>query len=214
MIRRRGFTLVELNLAMIFVSILLIAVALTTIHVTRIYQKGLTVKTINQIGREVSSQLQRDIAQAVPSEITEFGFGQTKRLCLGEVSYLYNLPGASSPIRDPDGNAIHLVRTQDLDSQWCKLSMSGIPMQLTAGGYSELLTNDVISLAIHDLRLEDYTSSDSRQALYHIEMLLGTNEEHTVDGGTCRPPSDNQANFDYCFVAEFETIVKAGGVSE
>lgn len=225
--RRRGFTLVELNLAMVFVSILLIAVALLTIQITRMYQKGVTVKTINQIGREVNDQLRTDITAARPSNIRSFfpPDGKSGRLCLGSVSYVYNTAAAlkeTSHIKNSNGESVYLARIVDDSGAWCNdgSPSSPGPVQNTlsaAEEYTELLVNDDTSpLAIHDLALvthEPDSSADGvTQRLFQLSMLIGTNEAETVDGGKCLPPTASEANFDYCFVAEFETIIRSGEV--
>ena len=60
--RQNGFTLIELMLAMAFVSALLIAVAMTVIQIASIYNRGITLKDVNQTGSSVASELQRNIA--------------------------------------------------------------------------------------------------------------------------------------------------------
>lgn len=87
----KGFTLIELMLAMTFVAALLIAIALTVIQISNIYNKGLTMKEVNQVGRSISDDLVRSISQsqsfAVPSDsyVTKDWGG---RLCTGKFSYM------------------------------------------------------------------------------------------------------------------------------
>lgn len=48
---KSGFTMVELSLTMAFVGVLLITIAIITTNIVTIYQKGLTVKAVNSVGR-------------------------------------------------------------------------------------------------------------------------------------------------------------------
>src|SRR5919199_356042 len=105
--RSTGFTLIELMLAMTFISILLIAIAMTTIQISSIYNKGITLREVNQAGRSLSDEFQRSIANSVPFDVTpkidnspatatskyvvRDGGG---RLCLGDYTYAWNY-GAS-----------------------------------------------------------------------------------------------------------------------
>ena len=91
---------------------------------TRIYQKGATVKMINQLGCEINGQLRRDIATARPSSIDLQTVGSSGRLCLGNVSYLYNLPAAfgSGDAITAGGNDIYFVRVVDGNNEWCERS--------------------------------------------------------------------------------------------
>ena len=220
--RKSGFTLVELNLAMVFIAILLIGVTMTTIYITRIYQKGSTIKTINQIGREVSEQLRRDMSAAVPSSVqvveTANGSG---RLCLGTVSYVYNTPAAleSGDRITIDGDAmqpVYLVRIQDGNAAWCNGTKNQV--NSVSDEYTELLTNDILPLAVHALGVDIHTPTSGDQAvtqqLYALTMQLGTNEDKTVNGGECLPPTSSESNFDYCFIAEFNTIIRAGELAK
>ena len=77
----RGFTLVELMLAMAFIGVLLVAVATTTQHMMRLYNKGSTLREINTVARTVVRDLQQSVGGASP-----FAVG-------------YYAPGAAQPPR-------------------------------------------------------------------------------------------------------------------
>lgn len=68
--RRHGFTLIELMLAMAFVSVLLLAIATIAIQAGKLYNRGLTLKSINQSGREIGDILRRDFLQANAGKIS------------------------------------------------------------------------------------------------------------------------------------------------
>lgn len=48
---KKGFTMVELSLTLAFIAVLLITIAIITTNIVTIYQKGLTVKAVNSVGR-------------------------------------------------------------------------------------------------------------------------------------------------------------------
>lgn len=48
---KKGFTMVELSLTLAFIAMLLITIAIITTNIVTIYQKGLTVKAVNSVGR-------------------------------------------------------------------------------------------------------------------------------------------------------------------
>ncbi len=54
---KSGFTLVELGIAMAFISMLLIVIAVVTTNIVTIYQKGLTLKAVNSVGRGLVDEL-------------------------------------------------------------------------------------------------------------------------------------------------------------
>ena len=63
----QGFTLVELLLAMTGVAVLLVVVATITIQLMNMYHKGITIKTINSVGREVGDMIKHDGFEPLPS---------------------------------------------------------------------------------------------------------------------------------------------------
>lgn len=221
--KTHGFTLVELNLAIIFVAILVIAVALVTINVTKINQRGIMLKTINQTGREVMDMLQRDLATARTSQVEYVApIDGVGRLCLGTVSYVFNtaaaLNGTGTPIRNEANQAVTFVRMDDKDGVWCQESGGVFAKSIvntTADRPTELLQNDTIPVAVHALDVRELAkTTDERQSLQELRLLLGTNELNTVAaGGTCKLPTDHEANFDYCVVREFRTIIRSNGMT-
>ena len=99
---KTGFTLIELMLAMTFIAMLLMAIALTTIQISNIYNKGITLREVNQAGRSLSDELQRTISSATPFDVTPKASGDNApssryvvsadggRLCLGTNTYAWN----------------------------------------------------------------------------------------------------------------------------
>ncbi len=63
--KKRGFTMVELSFSIVFVSGLLLLLTFIIIQVTSIYQKTMSVKAINDTGRELIDQFSRSISASV-----------------------------------------------------------------------------------------------------------------------------------------------------
>ena len=59
--KRKGFTIIELLLSMAFLATMLLAIATLTIHILDIYRKGLSLRAVNSIGREIITDLSRVI---------------------------------------------------------------------------------------------------------------------------------------------------------
>lgn len=106
-VKQKGFTLIELMLAMGFVAALLIAIAMTVIQISNIYNRGLTLKEVNQAGRSIASELQRSISASTPFSVdpnvgSHYLFEKVLvntryvgqpwggRLCVGQYSYIWN----------------------------------------------------------------------------------------------------------------------------
>ena len=69
---RNGFTLIELSLAIAFISILLITVTVITNEIIQIYRKGYAIKAINQVGRDLIDDFQTSVIQSPPASIATF----------------------------------------------------------------------------------------------------------------------------------------------
>lgn len=67
---KSGFTMVELGLAMAFISVLLITIAIITTNIVTIYQKGLTLKAVNSVGRGLVDELTAGINTAPSVDTT------------------------------------------------------------------------------------------------------------------------------------------------
>lgn len=219
-----GFTLVELNLAIIFVAVLLVAVATTIIGVSRTYEHGVALKSVNQTGREVIDQLRRDMAAAQAEQVSFKYVQGIGRLCLGSVSYVYNdaelLNGSGTKVQDQTktGNPpITFARIADVGGVWCQTNASNVFIKsqiVTGDTYTEVLQTDIVPMAIHALEANVINKSDDAsfpESLFQLQLTLGTNEVDTLDGDQCKPPTDPSQNFTNCAVREFVTVVRIVG---
>ncbi|MBR1795832.1 hypothetical protein IJ765_01035 [Candidatus Saccharibacteria bacterium] len=62
-----GFTIAELSIAMAFIAVLLVTIAFLIIHLTSLYQKGLSLKAVNTAGQNITDHIARALT-ASPSE--------------------------------------------------------------------------------------------------------------------------------------------------
>lgn len=96
---KSGFTIVELMLAMTFVAILLIAIAVVTINIVTIYQRGLSLKAVNNVGRSLIEELTTSINSAPAVDTTSLcnhlasgsnriGYASPEA-CIADHAYLY-----------------------------------------------------------------------------------------------------------------------------
>lgn len=222
---QKGFTLIELMLSMTFIAVLLVAIALTTIQISTIYTKGITLREVNQVGRTVSEELQRNIASSAPfaleSRYIERDGGG--RLCLGKYSYAWNYGkairgGAGAPIvvnKYTDNSAVNFVKVSDPGASLCSDEDMELKIQKDKAG--DLLSSGDRDLVIHDFTIAETKRDDQiGQALYAISMRIGTNdrEQLTTNDTSCRPPSEGVGNEAYCAVNQLDIIARAGNESE
>jgi prepilin-type N-terminal cleavage/methylation domain-containing protein len=231
--KNNGFTLIELMLSMMFISVLLVAIAMTTIQISNIYTKGITLREVNQAGRMVSDELQRSIASATPFDVTPKVDESTAtltskyvvrdgggRLCLGKYTYAWNYGkaitgGAGAPAifnKYTDGKSVRFAKVSDASGVLCSAPTTSIdPLKA-----SELLSSGDRDLALHNFTISK-TASDGAisQAIYAISMTIGTNDraQLVTNDTSCKPPSEGVGDQDYCSVNQFEIIARAGNKS-
>ena len=227
---KQGFTLIELMLAMTFISILLLSITMVGIQAGRMYSRGVVLRDVNQAGRDISDTFRRDFLQANAGKINITGLRvpnnenwTTGRLCLGAHSYVWNNPkylddpsllGANRLFK-VDGNPINLVRVVDADGGLCKRDGSGrYPETVDMAKSSNLLrpiSSGDGSIGIHNVTLEKITSDSSREALYRLTFTLGTSKMSEIRNSSCKAPDETDSNFEFCAINKFEMIVRTNG---
>lgn len=239
--RNRGFTLIELMLAMVFISVLLIAIIAITIQAGQMYDRGLTLKGINQAGRDIADTLRRDFLQANVGKmggtadesvvmVQAGGENRSGRFCLGDYSYVWNVPkvvagevsGSSGVITEVGGSnsgrAINFARVVDPDGILCQRDIvTGAYISTVATDrITHLLkpagSNDVV-LAIHSLSVSRLTNDAGNDSLYRLRFTIGTSQLEAINtsDATCKPPTDGSSNFNFCAINSFETIARTNG---
>ncbi len=224
-----GFTIIELLMAMAFISVLLLVIALTVIQISNIYTKGLTMKAVDQAGRTISTDIRQTLSQSQPFSVdTAFQLQRYPesdakspdggRLCTGLYSYVWNFgKSINKPINTYSlgGDDIRFIRVRDSGAQYCadptKKIQQSDATELLSGGNQDLA---IQSFAITKLA-DDATVG---QALYRIVVEIGTNNQDalqqvqtldTIDT-TCKPPSDDSSLQNYCAVNQFDFTAQAG----
>lgn len=228
-----GFTLIELMLSMSFISVLLIAIAMTTIQISHIYTKGITLREVDQAGRTVSDELQRTIAASSPFDVTpkkddspltatskyvvRDGGG---RLCLGQYTYVWNYGkalagGAGAPAifnKYDDGSEVRFAKVSDPGGSLCAKP----DLNIDKTKARDLLTSGDRDLVLHAFTITKTAKDDeTNQALYGITMVIGTNDRQqlTTDDASCKPPAEGAGDEAYCSVNQFDIIARAGNQS-
>ncbi len=206
---QKGFTLVELLLALAFLAFVLLFIVATIVQVMRIYNKGLSVKEINQSARSALSDMAKVASASDINGINTTALS-SGRVCFGSVSYVWNIESATTNkflgVGQP---ALVLVRASDVGSVLCT-KVSGVypdidPNQATtliSGGVWVEKINVSLTMAnsLVDLDLQFATIDDPANP-----SLIYTPAAPQV--ATCKGGSEGQ----FCAVARFTTTVAAKG---
>lgn len=230
--KQRGFTLIELMLAMAFISVLLLAIAMTIIQIGTIYNRGMTLKEVNQTARSISDELTRSMSSTeaftlTSKYITNSGGG---RLCLGQYSYIWNtglaiqnsdqnLTMIAAPSSNPPEKPIRFVKIPDASGIYCASDGTGLlardvrPEDIDET--VELLNAGDRTLTLHQFTVTSGTNaydSATGQQLYNITFTIGTGNVSALNSNqtACLPPGALNSDFAYCTVQQFSLVTRAG----
>ena len=155
-----------------FISVLLLAIAMTVIQISHTYNRGLTLKDVNQSGRAIASDLRSSISESA-SFVIESGTNNHfikqdwgGRLCTGKYSYVWNYGFALAETYKRERNdyssneknlpLIHFVRVMDNDASYCRTEINArtrltelIKKTINQTQAAELLVSSDHNLAIH-----------------------------------------------------------------
>lgn len=222
---QKGFTIVELLLAMAFVSALLLAVALTAMQVTSIYHKGVTLKSVNQAGTAIGAELQRSISSSISfDKATNYvennnvsGVKVGGRLCLGQYTYIWNrgveVQNGTEVNKYSGTGKIYFIKVYDPTAKYCFPPANGL---IDPADATELLNSDngknPLLLAVYDFALADpIKDATINQRLYNIQFTLGTSDAKALNTrfDECKVSGVGE-DFTYCFVNKFDIIARSG----
>lgn len=216
--RNKGFTLVELMLSMAFIAILLLAIAMLVLQISSIYNKGLTLRAVNEAGQVITSDIQRTLNTANPKltkHVSDDPLNPTGgRLCIGNTVYAWNfgkyLDDSTVFNKDTDGTTdIRLVKfTNATTTDYCE-PVSGVYPPLPTSSTALLSAGDS-NIALHTFSISDQpVTGDDSQRMYQINLVIGTNEAGVIAGNGCRAP-ESRVDDEYCAVNEFSFTARAG----
>lgn len=196
---QRGFTLVELLLAMTFIAFLLLFIVSAILQATRLYVKGQAIRQINQSGRQVMTSLKDDLRYAKPVYVAD-----KHRLCVSGTTYVWNTESPANPVflnkymSDPIGTGLsstplRFVSVKDPLGALC----------LTSDPIDPSRASDIIGASVTLLKF----SLSQQGGLWQVSLILSTNGDNTaVPGPTPSGYMCNPMN-EFCAFGDFTTTV-------
>ncbi len=216
---------------MAFISLLLLAIAGAVIQVGAIYNRGVTMKSVNQTGRIVVADMKRIVGESQPFDAVaaykphdhsqgaggapEYDGG---RLCTGIYSYIWNIgkyidsavpaSQANKYAGSDSDKSLRLIRLRDSGGQYCKDGAAGA---IQASDATELLSDG--NLAVQDFHIDRLTNNIATgMALYSIKIVISDANQDAIDtlDNTCKPPIQGSTYQNFCAVNEFVFTARAG----
>ncbi|MFV0484721.1 MAG: type II secretion system protein [Candidatus Saccharimonadales bacterium] len=230
---KKGFTIIELMLAMLFLSMLLVTIALLIVQITGIYQKGLSLRAVSSSGKQLIDEFTRvvggsplgqsimpasssksDIDKAVQQYYVSNPIGGTLQhsgtFCTGSYSYIWNtwysmVDGQGQKL-SVNGKEYRLARIMDATRDVCA----------QANGTKSGLNNvRQVNIRVADAEpIELLNSDESDLILYNFTVFPATQQTLTGQSfysatfilATIRGGVDIQTSGDFCEVDDSETL--------
>lgn len=230
---KKGFTIIELLLAMTMVSFLMMAIAAMILQMTTLMTRGNTFRELNAAGRTVNDDFTRsfnsltngreiDVSQVEisgrDSNYVRIGTGSSRSgvFCTGRFSYLWNIMDNNAIAYAGSSTPVKLIRISDADKSFCRRDRRGGLTHLSQINQSEakeIIGNGEVDLRLYDIRFEKLMEDQmSEQVVFKISYVLSTREGLTQSGAVlqpnCNPAGDRR---EYCAINKFELIVRTLG---
>lgn len=224
--RRGGFTIVELMLAMTFLALLMLAIAMVTMQISSVYVKGITLREVNQSGQQISTDLRTALAQSV-SSVNSVGDDTGGRLCIDNTVYAWNYAeylGETIGVlniregkTDAEATDVRFMKFKDLTgSNYCQVADDGYYLELPPSAI-ELLGSGNTNIALHDVSVTPtIVEGDSSQTVYIVSILVGTKDTGEMldndGGGACLETREIDSS--NCAVNRFNFTARTGNKEE
>lgn len=224
---KKGFTIIELLLAMTVVSFLVIAIAIATIQMSSIMTKGKTMKELNIASRSINKEFTEKFnsTQAIwgwdgqaPSGGSNSSYVSDANggaFCTGDFSYLWNTAQIlnsnerEAPVRYAGGDPIRLVRVRDTARDYCTETRNWGNIPDDRNITSEIISAGEIDLMLYDIQFRARIDETSGQSLINIQYVLGTKSDNgQINANQCQPNSNLK---DYCAINKFDLTVRTIG---
>ncbi len=207
---QRGFTIVELMFAMIFIAFILLFTTISVIQIVQQYNRGIELKAISQSGRSITEMIARDIATS--GAVAQHGAisSGVGMLCMGnDVVYAWN--GIDSPANVTQRNAYaadlgaRLAFVRTIAPGACADATAPQPGQSNSLIIPDSGTFETTELLSPQIQVLDVELVAITTNLYRLHVTLGTarDDAYMDEGGVnvCKPGNDT------CAKAEFSTTV-------
>lgn len=105
--QQRGFTIIEITISMAFISVLILSLLVIGMHLTALYNKGVTVRDVNAATRHMVRSLQDDISGAATRPVIVY------KQVTGSGSSTIETPKVASSLEEASDNGAHYYNNDD-----------------------------------------------------------------------------------------------------
>lgn len=219
---------------MTFIAVLLLTIALTVIQIGTIYNRGLALKEVNQVARDIASDIRRTTPDALELSAAEDFVTNAAggRICFGNYSYIWNTAKAIQSTEtavtslrtryaNDTNKLVRFVKVSDSSRIYCQKAGGGTfeyrdIRTADVAGTQELLEAGEHNLGINKVTLLTPPASASNaataQTLFTLTYVIGAGDITTMNPTqtACLAPGVLGADITYCNVQEFTLVFRVG----
>ena len=225
---KKGFTIMELMLAMGVIAFLLLSVAGLIIQMTNTITRGTTYKDLNAASRTINADLTKTFNSTSildgwdgRNNSNEYYrvVGGSGAFCTGSVSYLWNTNLERSGaliVHAEDNNPVRFVKIRDTAKNYCSNNAQStvwtkVPHDDTV---TEILSNSEVNLQLHSISFSSGGNLINRppnQMIINIAYVLGTPNNNDIRMNAGSRNCEGNVKSNYCAVNKFELTVRTLG---
>ncbi|MDO4902010.1 MAG: prepilin-type N-terminal cleavage/methylation domain-containing protein [bacterium] len=224
---KKGFTIIELMLAMTMVSMLMLAIAMMVMQMMSIMTKGNTFRELNSAGRTINDDFTRTFNSL--NNIDGWNGGASDNIessnsvyvntntwgafCTGKDSYIWNRRDGDVVRYSDSSDRVKLIRISDPAKIYCRPASTGGAMShlesVNRNDAKELIGQGEVDLRVYDIMFSRLAQDNlSNQSIIKISYVLRTAHDGEINQPNCNPA--NQLR-DYCAINKFELVVRTLG---
>lgn len=197
----KGFTIIELLIALSFFSFLLMALTVGFVQINRAYTKGITVKTIQENGRVLMNDITRAIRSSGDGVVTVSA--NPYRLCINGIRYGWNQGTDNNGARSEE---TFLTSTVPMVPSTEKITLA---KTMDGANCTAKLVKSQSEAAIDRRAIVQYLSVSHVGAsqVWKVKLILSTSETSDLSSFGETAKCKEQVGNQFCDIAKFETIV-------
>ncbi len=197
----RGFTIIELMIAIVIFSVLLLAAAATLTQISRLYYKGVvTTKTQN-----ISRSLVDDISQTLQFSsgvVSAASSGQTQSICIGQTRYTFII---NKQVKQGDPGTLHALWQDKISGAGsCGDSQPNLADENPGGDQGKELLET-------GMRLKSLSVTDTgRNEIYNINVAVMYGDDDLINFTNPTTPKDCKGDItgsQWCALSELTTQI-------
>lgn len=197
----RGFTIIELMIAIVIFSVLLLAAAATLTQISRLYYKGVVATKTQNITRSLVDDISQTL-QFSSGVVSAASSGQTQSICIGQTRYTFII---NKQVKRGDPGTLHALWQDKISGAGsCGDSQPNLADENPGGDQGKELLET-------GMRLKSLSVTDTgRNEIYNINVAVMYGDDDLINFTNPTTPKDCKGDItgsQWCALSELTTQI-------